>query len=68
VLFRSRALEEALVTNVYTVGGMARAHALADYLLAADAALAAQCSAGTELRALRLSDVDPIRPGFTADA
>lgn len=63
------ALAQALVANVYAAGAeTTRVRALAEYLLAADAALAAQCAAGTSLDALRPGDVDPIRPGSPGEA
>jgi cytochrome b pre-mRNA-processing protein 3 len=55
------AVEAALAANVYA-SAAERGHAarLARYLLAADAALAAQRSTGTPLESLRLDEVDPI--------
>ncbi|MFP4126777.1 MAG: ubiquinol-cytochrome C chaperone family protein, partial [Alphaproteobacteria bacterium] len=65
----ARALETALVQNVYAAGADAeRARALAAYLLAADAALGAQVDAGTALDALRPGEVAPISTGSPATA
>jgi cytochrome b pre-mRNA-processing protein 3 len=62
-------LEGALTANVYAAGADgARARALARYLLAADAAMAAQAASGTPLDALRLDEVDPISTGSPATA